>query len=178
MVSPVDRYDALELLWKSLPIVWREAVLEGRTNGYHWLEREEKAAQESIRRMKKLDAEDKVPYTEVMDLMKSICGYAYRKPISETVRARIRVLFAKGYVLQDFEYVFKRQVKKWTGTKYADYLRPSTLLDNFEEYRNTRDAVAAPVQPAHRAQEGATDCPCDGAHIAAAKKAAKGVSDA
>ena len=171
----MDRYDALELLWKSLPIVWREAVLEGRTNGYHWLEREEKAAQESIRRMKRLDAEDKVPYTEVMDLMKRICGYNYRKPISETVRARIRVLFAKGYGLRDFEYVFMRQTKKWVGTKFVDYLRPSTLLDNFEEYRNVRDSDTVPTQSAHRAQEGATDCPDDGAHIAAAKKAAKGV---
>ena len=171
----MDRVEALELMYASLPQTWRDAAMDGRLNGYHWLDPERAEVAKCLRRMKRLDADDDVPYTQVMDLLKEHCGYNYRK-VGDNEKRSIRVLWASGYRLPDFEFVFKRKAKEWAGTKWAEYLRPSTLFGHFDEYRSAPDSSTLPGGvEIHRAQSGANDCPCEGANIKAAKSAAKGI---
>lgn len=173
----MDRIEALELLYKSLPQTWRDAAMDNRLNGYPWLAPEQAEVAKCLRRLKRLDTEDDIPYTQVMDLLKEHCGYNYRK-VGDTEKRSIRVLWGKGYRLPDFEFVFKRKGAEWLGTKMAEYLRPSTLFGHFDEYRSAPDGSVRPggVTAIHRAHGGLTDCPpCEGANIKAAKNAAKGL---
>ena len=169
----MTRYDALELMYKALPQTFRDAAMDGRPNGYPWLPAEAKELGVALRRMKRLDTSDEIPYTEVMDLMKSICGYDYRTIGDESKRS-LRGIFAKGYTLEDFRKVFTRKAKDWQGTKWAEYLRPSTLLGRFEEYHSAPTSGSLPGgAEVHRAQ-GTTTGPNGGATDEAVK-AVKGV---
>ena len=70
--------------------------------------------------------------------------------------------------------VFTRKAKDWQGTKWAEYLRPSTLLGRFEEYHSAPTSGSLPGgAEVHRAQ-GTTTGPNGGATDEAVK-AVKGV---
>ncbi|MEN3133301.1 conserved phage C-terminal domain-containing protein [Bacillus albus] len=57
------------------------------------------------------------------------------KPKSADTRKRIKARVNEGYIVDDFKCVIDSRIEKWAGTKYEEYLRPSTLFGTkFEGY--------------------------------------------
>ena len=51
-------------------------------------------------------------------------------------------LIKDGYGFEDFKIVIDKKCKDWKGTKYEQYIRPSTLFgDKFENYLHEQPRV-------------------------------------
>lgn len=62
-------------------------------------------------------------------------------------------LINQGYGLHDFKTVIDKKWKSWKGTKYQDYIRPSTLFGSkFENYLNERPSKSPIEQLADSVQ--------------------------
>lgn len=47
-----------------------------------------------------------------------------------------------GYSFEDFKLVIDKKVIQWTGTKYQEFIRPTTLFGNkFESYLNEQPRI-------------------------------------
>lgn len=62
------------------------------------------------------------------------------RPNSKQTSKLVSGRFAEGYTLEDFETVIDKKCGEWIGTKWEQYLRPSTLFapTNFENYLNAK----------------------------------------
>ena len=82
---------------------------------------------------------EKIPYEEIVDCLNRLAGTNYRATSKKT-RELINGRWEEGYRLQDFETVIKKKCDAWIGTKYEEYLAPTTLFRpiNFERYLNAK----------------------------------------
>ena len=82
---------------------------------------------------------EKIPYEEIIDCLNRLAGTNYRATSKKT-RELINGRWEEGYRLQDFETVIKKKCDDWIGTKYEEYLAPTTLFRpiNFERYLNAK----------------------------------------
>lgn len=84
---------------------------------------------------------DNIPYKEIIDYLNSKTGKNYRDNVQKN-RSLIKARWSEGYRLDDFKQVIDNMVKDWSGTKYAKYLRPETLIGTkFDSYLNQGNVV-------------------------------------
>jgi len=78
--------------------------------------------------------------TRVIAYLNKITKSNYKTDTANTIR-NIKHGSISGYTWEDFKYVVDVKCVEWKGTKFAKYLRPSTLFRpaNFEDYRNQKN---------------------------------------
>lgn len=77
-------------------------------------------------------------YTEIIDHLNKCSGKEF-KPNMKVAKDKIDARLKDGYVLEDFKKVIEIKCKKWLGTKWEDYLTPTTLFgDKFGIYLNEK----------------------------------------
>lgn len=75
-------------------------------------------------------------YSNIIQHFNSKCNKSYKLD-SDVFIDYIDALLSKGFSERDMIAVIDQKCKEWTNTKYAQYLRPSTLFgDKFEIYLN------------------------------------------
>lgn len=75
-------------------------------------------------------------YSNIIQHFNLKCDKSYKLD-SDVFVAYVDALLAKGFSEQDMISVIDQKAKEWTNTKYAQYLRPSTLFgEKFEIYLN------------------------------------------
>lgn len=77
-----------------------------------------------------------IPYAEIVAYLNENTGASF-PPGADKTQELIRVLWKKGYTLEQFQRVIDIKTKDWKGDpKMEQYLRPSTLFrkSKFEEY--------------------------------------------
>jgi uncharacterized phage protein (TIGR02220 family) len=75
-------------------------------------------------------------YTEIIDYLNVTAGKNF-KPNLRVAQTKIDERLKEGYLPEDFKKVIDIKCKKWLGTKWADYLTPTTLFgDKFGIYLN------------------------------------------
>lgn len=86
---------------------------------------------------KEENKKEEIPYEEIIDCLNRLAGTNYRHNSKQT-RELINGRWKEGYRLPDFETVIKKKCDAWIGTKYEEYLAPTTLFrpSNFEKYLN------------------------------------------
>ena len=111
------------------------------------------------REKKKVDTDTKVPYTQVMDLMRQHAGVTSRRPVASKYKTKIRALWKRGVTLADFEAVFRykyneyRDRPEWLGR----ICNPETLLGKFDKYlAEASHGKTKPKPKLHRADNGGT----------------------
>ena len=68
--------------------------------------------------------------------LNEVTGTKYRAETKKT-QSLIEARLNEGFVLDDFIQVIDKKHRAWTGTEFAQYLRPSTLFgEKFESYLN------------------------------------------
>ena len=88
---------------------------------------------------KEENKKEEIPYEEIIDYLNRLAGTNYRATSKKT-RELINGRWEEGYRLQDFETVIKKKCDAWIGTKYEEFLAPTTLFRpiNFERYLNAK----------------------------------------
>ena len=82
------------------------------------------------------DAQEDIPYSEIVDYLNLRIGSHYKSSSSKT-RTSIHARWMEGFRLDDFKNVIDKKSKEWGGTDLAKYLRPETLFGTkFESYLN------------------------------------------
>lgn len=83
------------------------------------------------------EAEDPLPFKEIIDYLNSLAGTNYRASSRKT-KDLIKARFNEGYTLEDFKIVIEKKTREWINdNKMRVYLRPETLFSNkFEGYLN------------------------------------------
>jgi uncharacterized phage protein (TIGR02220 family) len=75
-------------------------------------------------------------YSEIIDYLNITAGKNF-KPNLRVAQTKIDERLKEGYLPEDFKKVIDIKCKKWLGTKWADYLTPTTLFgDKFGIYLN------------------------------------------
>ena len=75
-------------------------------------------------------------YSEIVNYLNVTAGKNF-KPNLRLAQTKIDERLKEGYLLEDFKKVIDIKCKKWLGTKWADYLTPTTLFgDKFGIYLN------------------------------------------
>jgi uncharacterized phage protein (TIGR02220 family) len=75
-------------------------------------------------------------YSEIVNYLNATAGKNF-KPNLRLAQTKIDERLKEGYLLEDFKKVIDIKCKKWLGTKWADYLTPTTLFgDKFGIYLN------------------------------------------
>ncbi len=73
---------------------------------------------------------------EIIEYLNLKTGKNFRSSTKITIRL-IKARFSEGFTIEDFKSVIDNMKYKWTGTKFQQYLVPTTLLGNkFETYLN------------------------------------------
>jgi uncharacterized phage protein (TIGR02220 family) len=73
---------------------------------------------------------------KTIEYLNFVTGSDYSDNFPATMNA-LNQLIAMGYGLADFKKVIDKKWQHWKGTKYQNYVRPSTLFGkNFENYLN------------------------------------------
>ena len=74
---------------------------------------------------------------EVIDYLNKVCGTKY-KPTTAATKKYLNGRLNDGFTVEDCKHVIDVKAAEWTGTKYAQYLRPETLFSasKFEGYLN------------------------------------------
>jgi uncharacterized phage protein (TIGR02220 family) len=69
----------------------------------------------------------------------------------------VTAIIEAGYTVDDMKRVIDKKWKSWRGTKFEQYMRPSTLFgEKFENYLNEqRDSKGTPIQRLSGAVEAA-----------------------
>ena len=81
---------------------------------------------------------DTIPYKEILDHLNLKANKKF-KHSTEAHKKFIRARWNEGNRLEDFIAVIDNMSNSWIGTKYEQYLQPSTLFGNkFENYLNTK----------------------------------------
>lgn len=92
-------------------------------------------------RKQKKEAEDNIPYKEIIDYLNAKTGKNFSSA-SRNTRESIHARFAEGRTFEDFRKVIDNKVDEWKGTKMESYLRPITLFGSkFESYLNQEKVV-------------------------------------
>lgn len=82
------------------------------------------------------EKKNKEIYSNIIQHFNLKCDKSYKLD-SDVFIAYVDALLVKGFSEQDIISVIDQKCKEWTNTKYAQYLRPSTLFgDKFEIYLN------------------------------------------
>jgi uncharacterized phage protein (TIGR02220 family) len=81
------------------------------------------------------DANDPIPYAEIVNYLNEKTGKSYKSTTTKT-REHIRARFKEGFTLNDFKKVIDKKYKEWGSlSEWKDYLRPNTLFaTKFENY--------------------------------------------
>lgn len=76
---------------------------------------------------------------EIVEYLNSKAGTNFRANSKQTEKY-ISGRFSEGYSIEDFKLVIDKKSAEWIGTKWEEYLRPSTLFapTNFENYLNSK----------------------------------------
>jgi uncharacterized phage protein (TIGR02220 family) len=75
-------------------------------------------------------------YSEIVNYLNLTAGKNF-KPTLKVAQQKIDARLKEGYTPEDFKKVIDVKCKKWLGTKWADYLTPTTLFgDKFGIYLN------------------------------------------
>lgn len=90
-----------------------------------------------------------IPFSEIIDYLNEKAGTHYR-PTSKKTRELISARWSEHYTLDDFKKVIDNMCVRWKGTKFEQYLQPSTLFapSHFDEYLN---------KPAYQPDQDKTD---------------------
>ncbi|WP_346897381.1 conserved phage C-terminal domain-containing protein [Clostridium sp. UBA7503] len=73
---------------------------------------------------------------EIIEYLNLKTGKNFRSSTKITIRL-IKARFSEGFTIEDFKTVIDNMKYKWTGTKFQQYLVPTTLFGNkFETYLN------------------------------------------
>lgn len=71
---------------------------------------------------------------DIVSLLNSLTGKNYSVK-SKTTAQLVADRMAEGYTLEDFRTVIEKKVAEWTGSKFEQYLTPTTLFGpKFEKY--------------------------------------------
>ena len=83
-----------------------------------------------------LDAQDYIPYSEIIDYLNMRTGHQYKSSVQKN-RTLIHARWMEGFRLEDFKEVIDKKSMEWIGSKMEQYLRPETLFGTkFEGYLN------------------------------------------
>lgn len=116
------------------PVIGKCTIPNSETSLYI---NKEKNYKERINKEKK----NKEIYSNIIQHFNLKCDKSYKLD-SDVFVAYIDALLAKGFSEQDMISVIDQKAKEWTNTKYAQYLRPSTLFgEKFEIYLNDCQSV-------------------------------------
>jgi len=73
---------------------------------------------------------------KTIEYLNQVAGTDYMPDFPSTIEA-LSKLMELGFGLADFKLVIDKKWEQWKGTKFAAYIRPSTLFGkNFENYLN------------------------------------------
>ena len=88
-----------------------------------------------------LDAQDYIPYSEIIDYLNMRTGHQYKSSVQKN-RTLIHARWMEGFRLEDFKEVIDKKSMEWIGSKMEQYLRPETLFGTkFEGYLNQQEAI-------------------------------------
>lgn len=74
--------------------------------------------------------------SKTIEYLNAVTGNDYSDKFPASANA-LTQLIKMGYGLADFKKVIDKKWQDWKGTKYQNYVRPSTLFGkNFENYLN------------------------------------------
>jgi uncharacterized phage protein (TIGR02220 family) len=98
---------------------------------------------------------DKLVY-KIVEYLNQVAGTNYSPSYPETVK-EVNQLISIGYGYDDFVSVVDKKYKQWKGTKFEQYLRPSTLFGkNFENYLNEPERIKPnPISNVAQSVQGA-----------------------
>ena len=87
---------------------------------------------------------EEIPFSEIIDYLNEKAGTRYR-PTAKKARELIRARWAEHYTIDDFKRVIDNMTARWKGTKFEQYLQPSTLFapSHFDEYLNKPEVNTA-----------------------------------
>jgi uncharacterized phage protein (TIGR02220 family) len=88
---------------------------------------------------------DTEQFKEILAYLNERTGRNYR--IGKNVRKLMRARFNEGYTADDFKRVIDNMCKRWKGTKWEQYLQPSTLFapSHFDEHLNKPETDTQPT---------------------------------
>ena len=99
-------------------------------------EEEIRVEENSIEEILCLDAQDCIPYSEIIDYLNMRTGHQYKSSVQKN-RTLIHARWMEGFRLEDFKEVIDKKAIEWIGSKMEQYLRPETLFGTkFEGYLN------------------------------------------
>ena len=82
------------------------------------------------------NAEQNIPYKEIIDYLNDRTGASYRYTTKKT-KDLIKARFNEKFTLDDFKIVIDKKCIEWMNTDMQKYLRPETLFGTkFESYLN------------------------------------------
>jgi uncharacterized phage protein (TIGR02220 family) len=83
-----------------------------------------------------LDAQDCIPYEEIINYLNLRTNHNYKSNVNKT-RTLIHARWNEGFRLEDFKIVIDKKSVEWLKTEYEKFLRPETLFGpKFEGYLN------------------------------------------
>jgi uncharacterized phage protein (TIGR02220 family) len=83
---------------------------------------------------------------KTVEYLNTVTGSDYSPNYPATVNL-LSALIKLGYNLTDFKLVIDKKWKDWKGTKFQQYVRPSTLFGkNFENYLNEQRLTKNPLE--------------------------------
>lgn len=79
---------------------------------------------------------DPIPFSAIIDHLNEKTGRSYR--LGKKTRELMEARFKEHYTIDDFKKVIDNMTARWKGTKFEQYLQPSTLFaqSHFDEYLN------------------------------------------
>lgn len=87
---------------------------------------------------------------KTIEYLNTVTGYDYSPKYPATTNL-LKDLIDLGYNLTDFKLVIDKKWRDWKGTKFQQYVRPSTLFGkNFENYLNEQRNTKSPIEELKR----------------------------
>lgn len=104
-----------------------------------------KSGDKSPRKESTTDSVEEPPTKLIIEYLNAKTGKHFRTD-TELVTKLIAERWREGYRLEDFQRVIDSKVRDWSGTKYAKFLKPTTLFaDRFDEYCNQSETGQDPA---------------------------------
>lgn len=122
---------------------------KGKDQGKHMSGKPDAAEPRALQAVPKPQTPQPKPEEQAIEYLNKKTGRDYRL-VDSNLRL-VRARFREGFTLDDLNAVVDRQCAEWTGTKYAQYLRPATLF-NGEKF-NQYIALARDPTQRNQAQE-------------------------
>lgn len=94
---------------------------------------------------------------KTIEYLNYVAGTDFTPDYQPTIEL-LNALINNGYGLHDFKTVIDKKWSHWKGTKYQQFMRPSTLFGkNFENYlheqRNQQDRIGKHLNAASKAKQ-------------------------